>query len=287
LGKQKLGNRDYVSMAQRDLVAQGAIGLGRIRRRGRPRTLQWLNQSYVVYSLSLAGGVMLWEALGWLLALPWLPPFSKVMVALVDLIQSGEILNHLVVSLRSLVIGFAISLVVGFVVGMMMGLSRRVDQAIGIYVNALLFTPHLVFAPIFFALFHLSDWTRIAVIVKYTVFIIIINTATAIRTADPGLVEMARSFGATKGQIFRRILLPASVVVLFAGIRLGMGRAVKGMINGEMFIAFVGLGGVVQKYGSQFDASKVLAITLVILAVALVMGGVVQAVDRRVTQWAD
>jgi NitT/TauT family transport system permease protein len=136
-------------------------------------------------------------------------------------------------------------------------------------------------------LFHLSDWTRIAVIVKYTVFIIIINTATAIRSADPALVEMARSFGATKRQIFTRILLPASVVVLFAGIRLGMGRAVKGMINGEMFIAFVGLGGVVQKYGSQFDASRVLAITLVILAVAMVMGGLVQTVDRRLTRWAE
>jgi NitT/TauT family transport system permease protein len=274
-------------MAQRNLIAEEAIGRARIRPQAWPRAIPWFNHGYAIYSLSLAGGIVLWEALGWLLALPWLPPFSKVVVALTELIQSGEILANLVISLRSLAIGFAISLVVGFVVGIMMGLSRRVDQAIGIYVNALLFTPHLVFAPIFFALFQLSDWTRIAVIVKYTVFIIIINTATAIRTADPALVEMARSFGASKRQTFSRILLPASVVVLFAGLRLGMGRAVKGMINGEMFIAFVGLGGVVQKYGSQFDASRVLAITLVILAVAVLMGGLVQTVDRRMTRWAD
>jgi NitT/TauT family transport system permease protein len=274
-------------MAQRNLIAEQAIGPGRIRHQAGPRSIQWLTHGYAIYSLSLAGGIVLWEALGWLLALPWLPPFSKVMVALTELIQSGEILANLVISLRSLAIGFTISLVVGFMVGIMMGLSRRVDQAIGIYVNALLFTPHLVFAPLFFALFQLSDWTRIAVIIKYTVFIIIINTATAIRTADPALVEMARSFGASKRQTFCRILLPASVVVLFAGMRLGMGRAVKGMINGEMFIAFVGLGGVVQKYGSQFDASRVLAITLVILVVAVVMGGLVQTVDRRMTRWAD
>jgi ABC-type nitrate/sulfonate/bicarbonate transport system permease component len=274
-------------MAQRNLIAEEVIGRTRIPHRTRSRTIQLFNHGYAIYSLSLVGGIVLWEALGWLLALPWLPPFSKVIVALTGLIQSGEILANLVISLRSLAIGFVISLVVGFLVGIMMGLSRRVDQAIGIYVNALLFTPHLVFAPIFFAIFQLSDWTRIAVIVKYTVFIIIINTATAIRTADPALVEMAHSFGASKRQIFRRILLPASVVVLFAGVRLGMGRAVKGMINGEMFIAFVGLGGVVQKYGSQFDASRVLAITLVILAVAVVMGGLVQTVDRRMTRWAD
>lgn len=273
---------------QRNIVAQQTIGPATLGRETRPRaSFEWLHHGYVLYSLSLAGGVVVWEALGWLLALPWLPPFSRVIMALGELIQSGEILANLVVSLRSLAIGFTLSLLLGFVIGTLMGLSRRVEQAIGLYVNALLFTPHLVFAPIFFALFHLSDWTRIAVIVKYTVFIIIINTATAIRTADPALVEMAHSFGATKRQIFKRILLPASVVILFAGIRLGMGRAVKGMINGEMFIAFVGLGGVVQKYGSQFDASRVLAITLVILAVAVIMGGLVQALDRRMTRWAE
>jgi NitT/TauT family transport system permease protein len=274
-------------MAKRNPISEEAIEPARIPRQAWPGAIEWFNHGYATYWLSLAGGVVLWEALGWLLGLPWLPPFSRVMAALIELIQSGEIVTNLVISLRSLAIGFTISLVVGFAVGIMMGLSRRVDQAIGIYVNALLFTPHLVFAPIFFALFQLSDWTRIAVIVKYTVFIIVINTATAIRTADPTLVEMARSFGASKRQLFSRILLPASVVVLFAGIRLGMGRAVKGMINGEMFIAFVGLGGVVQKYGSQFDASRVLAITLVILAVAVIMGGVVQTVDKRMTRWAD
>lgn len=274
-------------MTQRNAIAYAATQPGRIRRQPWLKYPQGIKRGYLVQALSVAGGVMLWEIVGWLLALPWLPPFSKVIVALVELIRNGEILANLVVSLRSLAVGFVISLSVGLVVGVMMGLYPRVNQAIGIYVNALLFTPHLVFAPIFFALFHLSDWTRIAVIVKYTVFIIIINTATAIRTADPALVEMARSFGATKRQIFSRILLPASVVVLFAGIRLGMGRAVKGMITGEMFIAFVGLGGIVQKYGSQFDASKVLALTLVILVVAVVMGGLVQTADRRMTRWAD
>jgi NitT/TauT family transport system permease protein len=274
-------------MTQRNAIVYAASRAYRIQGQTSSRLMRGFRRGYIVQALSLMAGAILWEVCGSLLAVPWLPPFSKVMVALVGLIRSGEILVNLLVSLRTLAIGFVISLVAGLVVGVMMGLYRRVDQAIGIYVNALLFTPHLVFAPIFFAIFHLSDWTRIAVIVKYTVFVIIINTATAIRSADPSLLEMARSFGATKRQVFSRVLLPASLVILFAGIRLGMGRAVKGMINGEMFIAFVGLGGVVQKYGSQFDASKVLAITLVILTVALLMGGLVQTADKRMTQWAD
>ncbi|HEY7167225.1 MAG TPA: ABC transporter permease [Candidatus Binatia bacterium] len=274
-------------MSERNTLAYPLFQPGKLERRRRRRTMNRLTRGYVIQAFSLLLGVIIWEIAGRMLALPWLPPFSKVLIALLELIRSGEILANLAVSLRTLVIGFLISLVAGLIIGVSMGVSRRVDQAIGIYVNALLFTPHLVFAPIFFAFFHLSDWTRIAVIVKYTVFVIIINTATAVRSADPALFEMAHSFGANRRQMFTRVLLPASMVLLFAGIRLGMGRAVKGMINGEMFIAFVGLGGIVQKYGSQFDASKVLAVTVVILAVSLLMGGLVQTAERRMTRWAD
>src|SRR5215467_11895483 len=115
----------------------------------RPRGVRqptWLRCSrvfkveYSVQALSLAGGLILWEILGWMLALPWLSPFSKVLTALVELIRKGEILANLMMSLRSLAVGFIISLVVGLVVGVLMGLYKRVDQAIGIYVNALLFT---------------------------------------------------------------------------------------------------------------------------------------------------
>ena len=118
-------------------------------------------------------------------------------------------------------------------------------------------------------------------------FVIVINTATAIRTVDPSLVEMARSFGCRERQIFARILLPASLPLVFAGIRLGMGRAVKGMINGEMLIAFVGLGALAQRYGAQFDAAKVFAIAMVVLIIGLVMNWLVQLLDHRFTSWVN
>jgi NitT/TauT family transport system permease protein len=85
--------------------------------------------------------------------------------------------------------------------------------------------------------------------------------------------------------MIRRILLPASVPLIMAGVRLGSGRAVKGMINGEMFIAVVGLGGVVMRAGSRFDAESVLAVLLVIIVVAFGVVWTVQAVDRRLTRW--
>jgi NitT/TauT family transport system permease protein len=265
-------------------VAAKTISMGRIRL---PRALRRSIHNSAIEALALLGGAVLWEALGWELELPWLPPFSKVMAALVQFVDSGVILSNMVASLQGLVIGFTISLVIGLVVGAMMGRYRRVEKALDIYVYALFIAPSIVFAPIFFAIFGLSDAVRIAVIIVYTVFVIIINTATAVRTVDPALVEMARSFGCRERQIFFRILLPASLPLVFAGVRLGMGRAVKGMINGEMVIAFVGLGALAQRYGSQFEAAKVFAIAMVVLIIALVCNWIVQTVENRLTRWAD
>src|SRR5262252_6199235 len=137
-------------MTQRNALACAAARPRGVRQPTWLRCSRVFKVEYAVQALSLAGGLILWEILGWMLALPWLPPFSKVLTALVELIRNGEILANLMMSLRSLAVGFIISLVVGLVVGVLMGLYKRVDQAIGIYVNALLFTPHLVFAPIFF-----------------------------------------------------------------------------------------------------------------------------------------
>ena len=236
--------------------------------------------------LALLGGAMVWEGLGWGLGLQWLPPFSTVMDALGQFIGSGVILANLGSSLQALVLGFAVALVFVLVLGSLMGRYRTVEKALDVYVHALFVCPSIVFAPIFFAIFGLSDSSRVAIIVVYSTFVIVINSATAIRTVDPSLVEMARSFGCNERQIFTRILLPAAAPLIFAGIRLGMGRAVKGMINGEMLIAFVGLGALAQKYGAQFDAAKVFAIAMVVLAIGLVSNWLVQTVEARLTRWA-
>lgn len=237
--------------------------------------------------LALLGGAAIWEALGWSLRLQWLPPFSQVMTALLQFVESGAILANIGVSLQGLIIGFGLSLVMGLVVGALMGRYRYVEKALDVYVHALFICPSIVFAPVFFAIFGLSDSARIAIIVVYSMFVIVINTATAIRTVDPSLVEMARSFGCRERQLFARILLPASLPLVFAGIRLGMGRAVKGMINGEMLIAFVGLGALAQRYGAQFDAAKVFAIAMVVLIIGLVMNWLIQLLDHRFTSWVN
>ena len=100
------------------------------------------------------------------------------------------------------------------------------------------------------------------------------------------MTRLTAVFGAGDYVIARRILLPAAGPMIMAGLRLGMGRAVKGMINGEMFIAVVGLGRVVTHAGDRFDSEAVLAVLLVIIAVALVAVHAVKLLERRLTGWA-
>ena len=268
-------------------MTEAAVKTTASRRIRLPRALQRSLRDYGLELAALVAGAAIWEMLGWGLGLQWLPPFSQVMEALGQFIRSGVILSNLGSSLTGLIVGFALSCVVGLVLGALMGRYRTIEKALDVYVHALFVCPSILFAPIFFAIFGLSDAARIAIIVVYATFVIVINTATAIRTVDPSLVEMAHSFGCRERQIFMRILLPASLPLVFAGIRLGMGRAVKGMINGEMLIAFVGLGALAQKYGAQFDAAKVFAIAMIVLIIGLVSNAFVQTLDRRLTSWAD
>ncbi|MFI0408622.1 ABC transporter permease [Actinomadura sp. 3N508] len=254
------------------------------RRGGAARArLSWRRLPAAPVSLAIAAAG--WELIGQVADASFFPPLSTVLARLAEMASSGLIFSSLRDSLINLVLGFAISLVAGLAVGVAMGRYRKVEAALGVYVYALLTAPSLVFAPIFFSLLGEGRGSIVAVVVMYSMFVMIINTAAAIQGVPGHLVEMARSYGAGEGQVLLRVMLPAAAPMIMAGVRLGVGRAVTGMINGEMFIAVVGLGRVVTQAGGRFDGASVLAVLLVIIAVALGAVALVQAVDRRITRW--
>lgn len=234
---------------------------------------------------SLAAGAILWETAGRLADVPFFPPLSVVVSTLVGMVSSGMILGNVLVSLGNLTLGFGISLLTGLLLGTLMGRYRRVNAAFGVYVYALLTAPSLVFAPIFFSVLGAGQASIVAVVFMYSAFVMIINTASAVENVPEHMIEMGRSYGASEWQILTRIILPAALPMIFAGVRLGMGRAVTGMINGEMFIAVVGLGRIVTQAGKSFDGAAVLAILLVIIVIAVAAVALVQLVDRRMTAW--
>jgi ABC-type nitrate/sulfonate/bicarbonate transport system permease component len=236
---------------------------------------------------ALAIGIMIWEIVGRMWQISFLPPFSNVLGAAAGLITSGQILGNLAASLLGLFVGYALAVVCGVGLGVLMGRYRKVEHLFDVYINAFLAAPKIALIPVLFALFGVSRTVQVAVVFLSAFFIIVINTMSAIRSVDASYIEMARSFGAREHQLFWQVLIPGAVPLTMAGLRLGMGRAVKGMINGEMFIAVFGLGGLLRTYGSRFDAEKVFAILLVVIAVALVCSALVETVEQRLTRWME
>jgi ABC-type nitrate/sulfonate/bicarbonate transport system permease component len=234
---------------------------------------------------SLTVGIIAWEVIGRLAEFRFLPPPSVVTVRAVDLMRNEGLLDTLLTSVGNLAVGAGLSIVFGIAIGVAMGIWWRVDAALSGIVNALLTAPTLVFAPIYFSIFGFSRWAIIALIVHYSIFLIIITTGDAMKHPPRDLMEMARSFNCDGWRMLRRVTFPSALPLILAGVRLGAGRSVKAMVNGEMFIAVVGLGAVIQGAGRRFDATTVLAVLGVTIFLAIGVQALLVALDRRMTTW--
>jgi NitT/TauT family transport system permease protein len=175
----------------------------------------------------------------------------------------------------------------GVPAGLMLGRNRPLAFTLDPYVDALLAVPSLLLVPIFFGLFGLGGETQVAVVFLYSFVVIVTMTKSGLATLDPTHADMARAFGASERQIFREVLLPGSLPIVIAGLRLGIGRAVRALINAEMLIGSAGLSALLRRYGLQFDVASVYGILIVVIALALVANYAVHLADRRLNHWAS
>ncbi len=253
-----------------------------IENRSAGRVVKWAPHPAL---LSLLAGFTAWEITGRVWAIPFLPPFSKVLETAVRLTLAGKIAADLMFSLANLALGYSLAVVSGVGIGLVMGRHRRAEYALSPLLIGMLASPKLLFVPVLYALFGVSRNAQIAVIFLSAVFIIVANTMSAVRTVDRETVQMALAFGANQRQLFWKVLLPGSLPLTMAGLRLGMGRAIAGMITGEMFITLFGLGGQLRAYGNRFDAAGVFALLLIVVVVALACTHAVRLAERRLTRW--
>ena len=235
--------------------------------------------------LSLITLVSAWEIAGRTGNARLLPPVSKVMSAWFDLLLSGQLFQALAVSLQALTIGFALSVLFGVPLGLLMGRYRRLESFLDIYMTALLTVPMICFIPFLVIAFGLGLHSRVWIVFLFAFVIIAINTTAGVRNVDPTLTEMATSFGAKESELFIKIILPAALPMIMAGIRLGMGRAVLGMVTSELILAVVGFGAMLMTFGASFNSPALFATILTIVLLAVVLLALIQYLDRRLTPW--
>jgi NitT/TauT family transport system permease protein len=244
-----------------------------------------LNHRVGTNLLSILSLALLWEVAGRTVDSTLIPPLSQIGAAWLKLLISGKLLSNLGMSLVTLAAGFFLAVLLGISTGLLMGRFRSVEYFLDLYVNSLMSAPATAFVPVLILWFGLGVESRIAVVFLFAVFVIIINTMTGVKQVDAVLVEMARSFGAKEREVFFKIILPAALPAIMAGVRLGMGRAVKGMVTAEMLLTLTGIGAMIMQYGSSFATDSLFAVILTILILAMVAMKLVQWIDQRLTGW--
>lgn len=255
---------------------------------GRPGVLGSIRRRVLdpIVPLALVGGIGAWELLSIAIDQRYFPRPTAIANRMVELVATGEVTPFLVRSVTDLLVSFALSTVVAIVVGVAMGSSKRIDAALYPFVSALLAAPIIVFAPVIFALLGFGRETVRLIIILHCIWVMISNIRDGVLAARRDHLEMADSFGASSVQAARFVRIPSALPLTLTGIEIGFGRAVKGMINGELFITITGLGGMIRKASSVFDATTILAIVFLTILVAILGVYAIRGFERRLITWS-
>lgn len=229
--------------------------------------------------------LVIWEIAGRRLGDFFLAPPSSLVGAAGELLESGELVNATVNSLYSLLVGFGLASLLGVGLGYFMGWYKPVAKVIDPFVNAAYVIPVAALVPVIIIWFGLGTTSRILVVMLFCVFEILVSTYTGVKNVDPMLIDVGRSFGASRVGLFRKVVFFASLPYIFAGLRMGASRAIKGMVIAELLFAVTGLGGAIQTAANYYRTDIVFVYVIVIALLGIVLSGTIQVIERVVTPW--
>jgi NitT/TauT family transport system permease protein len=213
------------------------------------------------------------------------PPLSMVFWEAVRMWQVSSLPFHTGITAAEVLIGFALGSLLGAVIGYLLGISRTAELALSPYILALQIAPKVAFAPLFILWMGFTIYPKILVAILIVFFPVMVNVLTAVRTVDPDLINLARSFKATRAQIFWKIEFPASMPPFFAGLRIGSTLAVVGVVVGELVGGNAGLGYLLAFGEGQANTPMVFVAILLLTVVGGVAYLAVILIERQVLHY--
>jgi ABC-type nitrate/sulfonate/bicarbonate transport system permease component len=242
-------------------------------------------KTWIVRLVSMAIVLVVWEIVGRRVNPLFMSYPSAIVRAGIALAASGELAGAMASSLKTLVAGFVAAGVIGIALGLMIGRYRAVDAATDWLVNALYATPLIAVIPLVVLWLGLGDSAKLFVVTMLAVFPVLINTAAGVRNVPRSLIDVGAAFAANERQIFVKIILPAVVPFIMTGLRLGIGRAIIGMVAAEFFTAISGLGGLIVKYGNQYDTASMFVPILILMFMGVVLTAIVRKIEDMFAPW--
>jgi len=239
----------------------------------------------VIRTLSVAVFFVIWEYYGRRMDPIFMAPPSAIFNATLELIQSGALRKALVESLWPFAVGMTLTVIFGIAIGIAIAQWRIVEYILDPFINALYAIPRIALVPLIILWAGLEFTGKVTILVSVAVFPIIVNTYAGIRDVRGSMLEIGRASGATDTQIFFKIVIPAAIPFIMAGVRLSVGLAIIGIIVAEFFTAISGLGGMIVEYANVFATAKLFVPIIVIALVGVVLTELVMWMERRMSTW--
>lgn len=215
-----------------------------------------------------------------------LPPPTEVVKALVGLFDEGFFWEAVRITVWEAVAGFAIGASIGVVLGTLIGLNVYARRALYPLAVAFQTTPQVALAPLFMVWFGFGVTPRVLFAATTCVFPVLVAVVVGLGTADQDSRLLLRSMGASRWQTYRRLLVPASLPVVFAGIRVAVPLALIGAIVGEFIGGTGGMGVLLTQFNFQLQMPNAFAVIAMLALIGLTSYGLVELLERRVVYWA-
>lgn len=237
----------------------------------------------------LLGFLGLWQVgshQGWLNPTVF-PPLDLIAVALWNGLATGALVDDIAISLQRAGLAFAAAVGLGIPLGLFMGQIRAVERALDPILQFFRQTSALALYPVFILLLGLGEASKVFVIFWATLFPILLATIGGVKEVDRKLVEMARTYGASRQAVFLRVILPASVPSIFVGLRLSATTALLLLIAAEMIGANKGLGFQVMNAQYNFQIPLMFAAIFLLAGLGLAANFTLVTLQRRLCRWAE
>lgn len=228
----------------------------------------------------------LWEVVGRAQLVLILPPFSDVLAAMGGLIRTSSFAAAAWTTLESFVIGVVLAIAAGVPLGVLMGRVRLADRLLGMWVNLFVSAPLSALVPVIMILFGFGQTTIVVTVFLFAVWIIALDTQAGVRHINRSLLEMSASFGASRRQLYAKIIFWAALPEILTGVRLGMIRGVKGVVIGQLLVSIIGFGALFELYSRNFLMEQFWALTILLFAFAMLVAELIGLVERRVAYYA-
>jgi ABC-type nitrate/sulfonate/bicarbonate transport system permease component len=249
----------------------------------------YLNQEKkILGTLSVGIFLIIWELTG--NVFQWINPMfmsspSLIFKAAVEMFRSGEIYHDLYVSGIEFLGGYFLAAAVAIPFGIMVGWYKRMSYVFDPFINAMNATPRVALLPLVIIWLGIGILSKIGIIFLGAVFSILINTRDGVKTTPLNLLNAARSFGASEWMVFKAVVFPSTIPFILTGLRLAVGRALVGVLVGELYAATAGIGFMITVAGATFQTDKVFVGVGIFALSGMIGMELLTKIERRFDRW--